>query len=40
MEELIEVKFLEDNNLRFKRAGASDYTHRVLVKAGSVLRFK
>jgi hypothetical protein len=40
MEELIEVKFLEDNNLRFKSAGTSDYTHRILVKAGSVLRFK
>ena len=39
-EELIEVRFLDDAVLRFKAAGAREDTHRILVKAGSVLRLK
>ena len=39
-EELVEVKFLDDTTLRFKNRGAQDDTHHIIVKAGSVLRFK
>ncbi len=41
VEELTEVKFLEDTNLRFiaNRQGMDD-THSIIVKAGSVLKFQ
>jgi len=41
VEELAEVKFLEDTNLRFiaNRQGMKD-THSIIVKAGSVLKFQ
>ena len=40
MEELVEVKFLDDTNLRFKVGKGMDDTHSIIVKAGSVFRFK
>ena len=39
-EELAEVKFLDDTNLQFKIGRGQDDTHRILIKAGSVFRFK
>jgi hypothetical protein len=39
-EELTEVSFVEDTRLGFKVGRAEDHTHTILVKAGSVLRFK
>jgi hypothetical protein len=39
-EELAQVRFLEDTTLRFKQEGAANETHHIIVKAGSVLRFK
>jgi len=39
-EELTQVRFLEDTTLRFKHRGAADDTHHIVVKAGSVLRFR
>lgn len=41
VEELAEVRFLEDTNLRFiaNRQGMDD-THSIIVKAGSVLKFQ
>jgi len=40
MEELVEVKFLDDTILRFKSESAQDDTHRIIIKAGSVFRFR
>jgi len=40
MEELAEVRFLDDTTLGFMVGRARDDTHKIIVKAGSVLRFK
>jgi hypothetical protein len=40
MEELVEVRFLDDTNLGFIAGRGMDDTHRILLKAGSVFRFK
>jgi hypothetical protein len=41
IEELAEVTFLEDTRLRFVANGqGTEDTHHILIKAGSVLRFK
>ena len=40
MEELAEVRFLDDTNLGFIAGRGRDDTHRIVVKAGSVFRFK
>jgi hypothetical protein len=39
-EELAEVTFLEDTKMRFKTGRGRDDTHNILIKAGSVFRFK
>lgn len=39
-EELLEVKFLDDTTLRFKSMGAREDTHHIVVRAGSILRFR
>ena len=39
-EELTEVSFVEDTRLGFTVGRAEDHTHTILVRAGSVLRFK
>ena len=40
MEELVEVRFLDDTDLRFIAGGGRDDTHKIVVKAGSVFRFR
>jgi hypothetical protein len=40
MEELAEVRFLDDTSLGFIAGRGSDDTHKIVVKAGSVFRFK
>ena len=40
MEELTEVRFLDDTELRFIAGGGRDDTHKIVVKAGSVFRFR
>ncbi len=40
MEELAEVRFLDDTNLAFIAGRGRDDTHGIVVKAGSVFRFK
>jgi len=40
IEELAEVRFLDDTNLAFIAGRGRDDTHKVIVKAGSVFRFK
>jgi hypothetical protein len=39
-EELVEVTFQDDTRLRFKAARVENDTHVVVIKAGSILRFK
>jgi hypothetical protein len=39
-EELVQVRFLEDTTLRFKPACAEKETHHIVIRAGSVLRFR
>lgn len=39
-EELVQVRFLEDTTLRFKPACAATDTHHIVIRAGSVLRFR
>lgn len=39
-QELAEVVFVDDTRLRFKPIGADSDTHGIIIKAGSVLRFK
>lgn len=40
MEELVEVRFLDDTSLGFIAGRGRNDTHRIIVKAGSVFRFK
>ena len=40
MEELAELRFLDDTNLAFIAGRGRDDTHGIVVKAGSVFRFK
>ena len=40
IEELVEVKFLDDTSLGFIAGRGMDDTHKIVVKAGSVLRFR
>jgi len=40
IEELVEVTFLDDTKLRIKTMRSRDFTHVILIKAGSVFRFK
>ena len=39
-EELVQILFLADTTLRFKPRGEPDFTHHIVIKAGSVLRLK
>jgi hypothetical protein len=40
MEELTEVRFIDDTSLGFMVGRARDDTHKIIIKAGSVLRFR
>ncbi len=39
-DELVQVRFLEDTTLGFHPRGVEHDTHKILIKAGSVLRFR
>ena len=39
-EELVQILFLADTTLRFKPRGEPDFSHHIVIKAGSVLRLK
>jgi hypothetical protein len=39
-EELVQILFLADTTLRFKPRGETDFTHHIVIRAGSVLRLK
>lgn len=39
-QELAQVAFVDDTRLRFKQLGADSDTHGIIIRAGSILRFK